>query len=64
MNENLKTQGPAVRAEQLIDIYQARQDVPSPWTVISDQRSAIRSWVAFPVLHCNRTTVITRPAPV
>jgi len=37
MNENLKTQGPAVRAEHLIDVYQASQDVHSPWTVISDQ---------------------------
>lgn len=37
MNENLKTRGPAVRAEQLIDVYRARQDVPSPWTVISDR---------------------------
>jgi len=37
MNENLTTRGPAVDAEQLIDVYQARQDVPSPWTVISDQ---------------------------
>ena len=37
MNENNKPRGHAVRGEQLIDIYQARLDVPSPWTVISDQ---------------------------
>jgi len=30
MNENLKTPGLAVRAEQLIDVYRARQGVPSP----------------------------------
>ncbi|WP_417517320.1 CIA30 family protein [Marinobacter sp.] len=37
MNENLKTQGPAVREEQLVDVYLARLDAPSPWAVISDQ---------------------------
>ncbi len=37
MNEQLKTRGPAVPADQLIDVYRARQDVPSPWTVVSDQ---------------------------
>lgn len=60
MNENLKTQGPAVRAEQLVNVYQASRDVPLPWTVISDQVMG----GAFPVLRCNRTTAITRPAPV
>lgn len=37
MNENIKTLGPAVNAEQLIDVYRPRQDGPSPWIVISDQ---------------------------
>ncbi|MBQ0815569.1 MAG: CIA30 family protein [Marinobacter sp.] len=37
MSEHLKTRGPTVRDEQLIDVYRARPDVSSPWTVISDQ---------------------------
>lgn len=37
MNENLKTQGPAIAEEQLIDVYRSAQDQPSPWLVISDQ---------------------------
>lgn len=37
MTENLKTLGPAVCEEQLADVYHARDDVPSPWSVISDQ---------------------------
>lgn len=37
MNENLQTQGPAVRAEQLIDVYRTQESVPSPWVAISDQ---------------------------
>ena len=34
---NLQTQGPVVREEQLVDVYQAGQDVPTPWIAISDQ---------------------------
>ena len=37
MHENIKTQGPAIAEEQLIDVYRATQDQPSPWLVISDQ---------------------------
>lgn len=37
MNENLKIQGPNVPEQQLIDLYRAVQDQPSPWMVISDQ---------------------------
>jgi len=37
MSGPLQTRGPAVHSDQLIDVYRARQDVPSPWTVISDQ---------------------------
>ena len=37
MKETLRTHGPAVQAEQLVDIYQARADEHSPWVAISDQ---------------------------
>lgn len=37
MSEQLQTQGPFVRDEQLVDVYQACQGVPSPWIAISDQ---------------------------
>ena len=37
MNENLKIQGTNVPEQQLIDLYRAAQDQPSPWMVISDQ---------------------------
>ncbi len=37
MNEIIKTQGPAVAAERLIDVYRSTQGQPSPWVVISDQ---------------------------
>ncbi|MFO7704627.1 MAG: CIA30 family protein [Halopseudomonas sp.] len=37
MSEQLQTQGPVVRDEQLVDVYQACQGVPSPWIAISDQ---------------------------
>ena len=37
MNENIKTQGPTVSEEQLIDVYRSNQDQASPWLVISDQ---------------------------
>ena len=37
MNENLNIQGPNVPEQQLIDLYRADQDQPSPWMVISDQ---------------------------
>ncbi|GAA3722255.1 hypothetical protein GCM10022421_33680 [Oceanisphaera sediminis] len=37
MNDNIKTHGPAVGAEQLVDVYNSAQHEPSPWSVISDQ---------------------------
>lgn len=37
MNEHLKTQGPAIAEEQLIDVYRSTQNQPSPWMMISDQ---------------------------
>lgn len=37
MNENVKTQGPEVRAEQMVDVYRASPDTPSPWAMVSDQ---------------------------
>ena len=37
MKETLRTHGPAVQAEQLVDIYQARANDRSPWMAISDQ---------------------------
>ena len=37
MNEQLNTQGPAIAEEQLIDVYRASENQPSPWLVISDQ---------------------------
>ena len=37
MNENLKTQGPTIAEEQLIDVYRSVEDQPSSWLVISDQ---------------------------
>lgn len=37
MHENLKTQGPNVPEEQLIDLYRSTQNQPSLWKVISDQ---------------------------
>jgi hypothetical protein len=37
MNDHLKTQGPAVQTEQLVDVYEAGQENASPWTAISDQ---------------------------
>ncbi|ART83800.1 hypothetical protein CBP31_15105 [Oceanisphaera profunda] len=37
MNDNINTHGPAVLAEQLVDVYNCAQHEPSPWKVISDQ---------------------------
>ena len=37
MNEQLNIQGPAIAEAQLIDVYRASEDQPSPWLVISDQ---------------------------
>jgi hypothetical protein len=37
MNEYLGIQGPSVRAEQLVDVYRASEDVASSWAAISDQ---------------------------
>ena len=59
MNEIIKTQGPAVAAEQLIDVYRSTQDQTSPWVVISDQVMG-----AYPLQHCIKISVITRPAVV
>lgn len=33
----MQTQGPAVRDEQLVDVYRAGEGEPSPWIAISDQ---------------------------
>lgn len=51
MNENLKTQGPTVAAEQLIDVYRSDQSQPSPWLVISDQ---VMGGVSTAALHQNQ----------
>ena len=48
MNEHLKTQGPAVAEEQLIDVYRSTQGQPSPWLVISDQ---VMGGVSTAALH-------------
>lgn len=37
MNDTFNIQGPAVREEQLVDLYRASQTQPSPWRGISDQ---------------------------
>lgn len=37
MNKNIKTQGPEVREEQLIEVYRTNQNTPTPWTVVSDK---------------------------
>ena len=37
MNQHMQTHGPAIRNEQLIDVYQACESEPSPWIAISDQ---------------------------
>lgn len=37
MNDDINTQGPAERVEQLVDIYRSSQHEPSPWSLISDQ---------------------------
>lgn len=37
MHDNLKSQGPAIAEQQLVDIYRPAENQPSPWTVISDQ---------------------------
>lgn len=37
MNKDMHSQGPAVGAQQLVDIYRAGEERPSPWAVISDQ---------------------------
>ncbi|ART80115.1 CIA30 family protein [Oceanisphaera avium] len=37
MNEKIKTHGPAVPSEQLIDVYNSTQHEPSAWKMISDQ---------------------------
>lgn len=37
MNDDINTQGPADRVEQLIDIYRSSQYQSSPWGLISDQ---------------------------
>lgn len=37
MNDPIKTYGPAVRAEQLVDVYRSCQHESSPWNVVSDQ---------------------------
>lgn len=33
----MQTQGPAIRDEQLVDVYRAPAGEPSPWSAISDQ---------------------------
>ena len=37
MTEHIKTHGTSLRDDQLIDVYQAYQAEPSPWTAITDQ---------------------------
>ena len=37
MNDLINTHGPAVGAEQLIDVYHSALHAPSPWSLISDQ---------------------------
>lgn len=37
MNDIFVTRGPVVQAGQLVDVYQASANVPSPWTVITDR---------------------------
>ncbi|MGB5853770.1 MAG: hypothetical protein WBH20_00725 [Oceanisphaera sp.] len=37
MNDNIRTHRPAVRAKQLVDVYNSEQHEPSLWSVISDQ---------------------------
>ena len=37
MNNPINTHGPAVCAEQLIDVYHSAQHASSPWSLISDQ---------------------------
>lgn len=37
MNDTFNIQGPAVREEQLVDLYRASQTQPSSWRGISDQ---------------------------
>lgn len=48
MSNNINTHGPAVRAEQLIDVYRATLHEPSPWNLISDQ---VMGGVSSAVLH-------------
>lgn len=48
MHDVLKTQGPAVAAEQLIEVYLSHPEQPSPWTVISDQ---VMGGVSSATLH-------------
>ncbi len=48
MNEIIKTQGPAVAAERLIDVYRATENQTSPWVVISDQ---VMGGVSTAALH-------------
>lgn len=48
INENIKTQGPAVDAELLIDVYYSCQDKPSLWVMISDQ---VMGGVSTATLH-------------
>ena len=59
MKEIIKTQGPAVAAEQLIDVYRSTQDQTSPWVVISDQVMG-----AYPLQHFIKTSVISQSAAV
>ena len=37
MNDPINTHGPAVRAQQLVDVYHSAQHESSPWSLISDQ---------------------------
>ncbi|MFN3579896.1 MAG: CIA30 family protein [Pseudomonas sp.] len=37
MNQHPQVEGPSVQPDQLVDVYLARKDSPSPWTAITDQ---------------------------
>lgn len=56
MNEIIKTQGPAVAAEQLIDVYRSTEDQTSPWVVISDQ---VMGGVSTAALHQDQRDNLT-----
>ena len=56
MKEIIKTQGPAVAAEQLIDVYRSTQDQTSPWVVISDQ---VMGGVSTAALHQDQRDNLT-----